>query len=97
MDDAPDIEKASSKRRTEMGFEQSVPRCETCRAFKKPKVYLTTNSITGATAPFCKIGKFHVQRTDCCDRWIHKRTGARIATANQAENIAVELHDDDAS
>ncbi|MCK4121348.1 hypothetical protein HFK83_03045 [Ralstonia pseudosolanacearum] len=86
MNEAPDIKKTSSKRRAEMGFERSVPRCETCRAFKKPQVYLTKNSITGATEPFCQVGKFSVKRTDCCDRWVHKSTGERIAAAAIGES-----------
>lgn len=86
MPKAPDIKQASGKRREQMGFERSVPRCETCKAFKEPKVYMTSNSITGSTAPFCKIGKFSVNRTDCCDMWVHKSTGQRIAAAAIGES-----------
>lgn len=95
MGNAPDIKQKSAKRREQMGFENSVPRCETCRSFKKPKIYMTNNSITGSTIPFCVVGKFSVQRTDCCDMWVHKSTGQSIAAAPAAQGGGIDSIDDE--
>lgn len=55
--------------RKRVGYETNVPRCETCAAFKKPYVYLTTNSKPARSKPLCKINQFTVQPLSCCDQW----------------------------
>ena len=58
--------------RQRVGYETNVPRCETCTAFKKPYVYLTTNSKTARSKPLCKTHQFIIQPLSCCDKWADK-------------------------
>lgn len=55
--------------RKRVGYETNTPRCETCREYRKPYVYLTTHSITKRAEPFCKRHDFTVRPLACCDEW----------------------------
>jgi hypothetical protein len=55
--------------RQRLGYETNVPRCETCMNFKKPYVYLTTNSKPARSKALCKAHQFMVQPNACCDKW----------------------------
>lgn len=58
--------------RKRVGYETNVPRCETCAAFKKPYVDLTTHSKPARSKPLCKINQFTAQLLSCCDQWAGK-------------------------
>jgi hypothetical protein len=55
-----------------LGFERSVPRCETCRFVKRPKtiIHKATNSLPVVLVPpICQRGKFYTRDTAICDYW----------------------------
>lgn len=58
--------------RKRINYETNVPRCETCVAFKKPYVYLMTNSLPARSKPLCKAHQFTIQALSCCDKWTGK-------------------------
>lgn len=58
--------------RKRVGYETNVARCETCKAFKKPYVYLTTNSVPARSKPMCKEHHFVIKPFSCCDQWSGK-------------------------
>lgn len=55
-----------------IGFERSVPRCETCRFIRKPMTIIhksTTTLPVVLVPPVCRRGKFYTRDTALCDHW----------------------------
>ena len=55
--------------RKRVGYETNTPKCETCKAFRKPYIYLTTDSHTKRSQPLCSRHHFTVAPNACCDDW----------------------------
>lgn len=58
-----------------LGYESSVPRCETCRQYQKGKTLLhkaTANLPVIQLPPVCLRGRFHTSATALCDHWVGK-------------------------
>lgn len=66
---------AAEKRRVAWGYEADTPQCCNCAKYRKARM-VPPNKID---PPFCAGGKFHVQANGCCDRWVSKKTGERLA------------------
>ncbi len=58
--------------RIAVAYRRNVPRCETCEHYRKPSVYLTTNSLTARSKPMCTQHHFDVQPNAVCDKWAGK-------------------------
>lgn len=58
---------AKAKRR-KAGYEPDVPRCQTCRHFRKAHLELH-DSLPHWKHHWCKRGEFIVQPMGCCDHW----------------------------
>lgn len=58
--------------RDELGWERSVPRCETCKWLKGPKTILraSTSAPVLVIPPVCRRGNFYTLLTAVCDHWV---------------------------
>jgi hypothetical protein len=56
-----------ANRRKKMGY--TVKRCATCKHFKPPYVYLTTNSESKMSKPLCLLGEFTIAPHGLCKEW----------------------------
>lgn len=65
---------ATEARRVRWGYEPDTPQCCTCVKYRKARA--TEDRLD---PPFCTGGKFPVQANGCCDRWVDKKTGERLA------------------
>ena len=55
-----------------MGYEDDVPRCQSCRAFRKAR-WVWDEDVPIRQPAFCSVGRFAVRPLACCDRWVGKR------------------------
>lgn len=61
---------AMSKLKKKVGYESNVPRCVTCRYFRKAKIVLTENSNTKRVHHYCINHGFSIAANSVCDTWI---------------------------
>lgn len=71
-----------SSLRKKVHYETNIPRCESCASFKKPYIFLKTNSETGRSKPLCNKHSFTVAPNACCDNW----TGNDGSTLTQGKS-----------
>jgi hypothetical protein len=60
-----------------MGFERDVPRCETCKAYRRARTRLVEETPVKMPAR-CAVGGFEIRPVDCCDHWVG-RDGTTLA------------------
>lgn len=61
---------AYTKLKNLWNYERSVPRCESCKHYRKPGWFLVRDSLTRGTPPQCTLGGFEVKPAGCCDQWV---------------------------
>lgn len=66
----------ASTRRVRWGYEPETPRCCTCRNYRKAHMP-APNKIE---PPRCVPGRFNVMPNGCCDKWIDRSSGERLAS-----------------
>jgi hypothetical protein len=79
-----------SQLRKKMGYETNVPRCETCASYKKPYIFLSTNSIPKRSPAFCRTADFTVQPNACCDKWVGN-DGTELRKEVVASRLCLEV------
>ena len=62
---------ALKRSRKKVNYDHNPPRCEICKFYKKPGLYLK-NSLPIPTPPLCKMMRFTVKPVACCDKWQDK-------------------------
>ena len=59
---------ATKRKRKEVEYERSVPRCANCISYQGP-VLVTNNGVKAYQMPFCRHNEFSVDMNGCCNKW----------------------------
>ena len=69
------MSKATEQRRIRWGYETDTPRCSGCRSYRKARMPAPDK----LDPPYCVAGKWVVEPTACCDHFVDRKTGERLA------------------